>query len=227
MSKLKGASAGGSETIDRLQAMNEPLCLENPIPALSTAIPLAPANAISVICDEHRFLATVMQAWINLFKDARDKDIQPDAPMMKEMVRYIQAFSALHSPKEDNYLFRKLRERTAEAIPELDNLERQHLRDKQQVIELAVLVDRYATGEASVADTEQAVSRYSQAIWEHMGREESVILPLAQRYLGIDDWSEIEEAFQNNIVLHSGGDTDSEFKRLLSHIINHAHASSN
>ncbi|HQR59235.1 MAG TPA: universal stress protein UspA, partial [Azonexus sp.] len=72
---------------------------------------------------------------------------------------------------------------------------------------------------------EQAVSRYAQSIWEHMGREEGVILPLAQRHLTEEDWIEINEAFQMNRDPRFGGDTDAEFKRLFSRIVNLAPAS--
>ena len=33
------------------------------------------------------------------------------------------------------------------------------------------------------------MSRYATFVWEHMGREEGVILPAAQRYLLTEDWS--------------------------------------
>ena len=203
--------------------------INSEIPVLVSAMaePPIPAQAIGIIRDEHRSLAAVLHAWQHLFKDAQGKGARPDAALMQAMVHYIQAFPvALHHPKEDEYLFRKLRERTAEANPELDELERQHVRDEKQVLELAALVDRYATGAASVADVEQAVSHYAQTIWEHMGREEGVILPLAQRHLTDEDWTEINAAFQQNRDPRFGGDTDAEFKRLFSRIVNLAPSSS-
>jgi nucleotide-binding universal stress UspA family protein/hemerythrin-like domain-containing protein len=202
--------------------------INSEIPVLVSAMaePPIPAQAIGIIRDEHRSLAAVLHAWQHLFKDAQGRNAKPDAVLMKAMVRYIQDFPvALHHPKEDDYLFRKLRERTSEANPELDELERQHVRDEQQVIELAALVDHYAAGEASVADVEKGVSHYAQSIWEHMGREEGVILPLAQRHLTDEDWIEINEAFQKNMDPRFGGDTDAEFKRLFSRIVNLAPSS--
>lgn len=197
--------------------------INSEIPVLVSAMaePPIPAQAIGIIRDEHRSLAAVLHAWQHLLKDAQGKGEKPDAALMQAMVHYIQAFPvALHHPKEDEYLFRKLRERTAEANPELDELEHQHVRDEKQVLELAALVDRYAAGAASVADVEQAVSHYAQTIWEHMGREEGVILPLAQRHLTDEDWTEINAAFQQNRDPRFGGDTDAEFKRLFSRIVN-------
>jgi nucleotide-binding universal stress UspA family protein/hemerythrin-like domain-containing protein len=201
---------------------------EIPVLVSATAEPPVPARAIAIIRDEHRSLAAVLHAWQHLFKSASGSDTRPDAALMKAMVRYIQDFPvALHHPKEDDYLFRKLRERTAEANPELDELEHQHVRDAQQVAELAALVDRYASGAATVADVEAGVASYAQSIWEHMGREEGVILPLAQRHLTDEDWEEINEAFQKNRDPRFGGETDAEFKRLFSQIVNLAPSSSN
>ena len=194
---------------------------EIPVLVSAMADPPVPAQAIAIIRDEHRSLAAVLHAWLHLFTENQGKNARPDAALMQAMVRYIQEFPvALHHPKEDDYLFRKLRERTAVANPELDELERQHIRDEQLVIELAALVERYAANEATVSQMEQAVSSYAQSIWEHMGREEGVILPLAQHHLTEEDWIEINEAFQKNRDPRFGGDTDAEFKRLFSRIVN-------
>jgi nucleotide-binding universal stress UspA family protein/hemerythrin-like domain-containing protein len=218
------ASHGRRSTIGMmLGSQTLKVLVNSEIPVLVSAMadPPVPAQAIAIIRDEHRSLAAVLHAWQHLFKDAQGKDTRPDAGLMKAMVHYIQEFPvALHHPKEDDYLFRKLRERTAEANPELDELEHQHVRDEQMVNELAAQVDGYAAGEVTVAEMEQGVSRYAQSIWEHMGREEGVILPLAQRHLTEEDWIEINEAFQKNRDPRFGGDTDAEFKRLFSRIVN-------
>ena len=183
-------------------------------------------KSIAIIQDEHRSITAVIEGLRQVLREIEAGRRAPDFELLAAMFRYIEAFpERLHHPKEDEYLFRKLRERTAEANPELDELERQHVRDEKQVLELAALVDRYAAGTASVADVEQAVSHYAQTIWEHMGREEGVILPLAQRHLTDEDWIEINEAFQKNMDPRFGGDTDAEFKRLFSRIVNLAPSS--
>jgi nucleotide-binding universal stress UspA family protein/hemerythrin-like domain-containing protein len=202
--------------------------INSEIPVLVSAMaePPIPAQAIGIIRDEHRSLAAVLHAWQHLFKDATAKGARPDAALMQAMIRYIQDFPvALHHPKEDDYLFRKLRDRTSAANAELDELEHQHVRDEALVKELAAQVEQYAAGEISPADMEQSVSRYAQSIWEHMGREEGVILPMAQRHLTEEDWTEINAAFQMNRDPRFGGDTDAEFKRLFSRIVNLAPSS--
>lgn len=197
--------------------------INSEIPVLVSAMadPPVPAQAIATIRDEHRSLAAVLHAWLHVLKPTKPGDPAPDPVLMQAMVHYIQAFPvALHHPKEEDYLFRKLRERTSAINPELDELERQHVRDEQMVGELANIVQQYADGTKSATDLEKAVSAYAKFIWEHMGREEGVILPEAQRYLTEADWLEINAAFSENRDPRFGGETDAEFKHLFSRIVN-------
>jgi len=197
--------------------------INSEIPVLVSAMadPPAPAQAIATIRDEHRSLAAVLHAWLHALKPAGDGKAAPDPALMKAMVHYIQAFPvALHHPKEEDYLFRKLRERTAAVNPELEELERQHDRDEQMVADLATAVDEYIAGRKSAETLEKSVAAYANFMWEHMGREEGVILPEAQRYLTDADWSEINAAFSENRDPRFGGETDAEFRHLFSRIVN-------
>jgi hemerythrin-like domain-containing protein len=194
---------------------------EIPVLVAATRNPAAPARAAGIIRDEHRSLASVLHAWTHLITTARREGTQPDPALMRAIVRYIQDFPvALHHPKEDDYLFRLLRQRTSSVNADLDELERQHERDKQMVAELAAMVENVASGGVGLAAMESAVSRYATFIWDHLGREESVILPAAQRYLKPEDWVEIDAAFSANKDPRFGGDTDMQYKQLFSRIVN-------
>jgi nucleotide-binding universal stress UspA family protein/hemerythrin-like domain-containing protein len=205
----------GSQTLKVLVSAGMPVLVA------ATSNPPANAQAIGIIRDEHRSLGAVLHAWLHLLdRDQASPDVPRDQ-LMRAMVHYIRSFPmALHHPKEDEYLFRKLRERTTRCNAELDELERQHERDRQLLDELAALVEQHLAGEADAASVREAVSRYAHFIWEHMGREEGVILPAAQRYLTQEDWDEISAAFLANRDPRFGGDTDAEFKRLFSRIVN-------
>jgi nucleotide-binding universal stress UspA family protein/hemerythrin-like domain-containing protein len=193
---------------------------EIPVLVSATSNPPVPTQAIGIIRDEHRSLAAVLHAWLHLLRTSHGREA-PDPALMRAMVRYIQDFPvALHHPKEEEYLFAKLRSRTSQCNAELDELQRQHERDHQLVDELAAAVERLAGGAGNLADIEQAVSRYALFIWEHMGREEGVIIPAAQRYLTDADWDEINAAFSENRDPRFGGDTDAEFRRLFSRLVN-------
>ena len=209
----------GSQTLKVLMHAGIPVLVS------ATANPAPPARAVGIIRDEHRSLAAVLRAWMHLIGSARREGTQPDPAVMRAIVRYLETFPvALHHPKEDEYLFRKLRERTSETDADIDELERQHARDRELVAELAAMVDRQASGGVDLADLESAVTRYANFTWEHLGREEGVILPAAERHLTEADWLEINAAFAENRDPRFGGDADAEFRRLFSRIVNLAPA---
>jgi nucleotide-binding universal stress UspA family protein/hemerythrin-like domain-containing protein len=205
----------GSQTLKVLMNAGMPVLVS------ATANPTPPARAIGIIRDEHRSLAAVLHAWMHLIATARRQGGHPDRTLMGAILRYIETFPvALHHPKEDEYLFRKLRQRTSEVDAELDALERQHEHDRELVAELAEMVEREANGALALPELERAVIRYATFIWEHLGREESVVLPAAERHLWESDWAEINTAFAENRDPRFGGDTDAEFRRLFSRIVN-------
>ena len=192
-----------------------------PVLVSATANPTMASRVIGIIRDEHRSLSAVLHAWMHLMAAARSHDLKPDPALMRAIVGYLHRFPvAQHHPKEDEYLFRKLRERTTEANAELDELERQHTRDRQLVEDLAAMVEDLANGLTDVAGVQEAVGRYAKFVWEHLGREEGVILPLAERVLTSEDWAEIDAAFADNRDPRFGGDTEAEFRRLFSRIVN-------
>lgn len=159
--------------------------------------PGAHAHAIGVIRDEHRAIAAVMHAWLDALSAARTQAADVDVMAMRLMLRYLQQFAAaVHHPKEEAQLFRRLRRREPALAFELDELQRQHRRDAQLLAGLAHHLDVLAdTGGAALDELERAVQAYAEFLWNHLGREEAVILPAAQRCLRAHDWREIDAAF--------------------------------
>jgi len=212
--------AFASETLSVL--MNSGL----PVLVSSTGELPPPARAIGIIRDEHRSLAAVMHAWLQALATARQAGTEADPALMRAIVRYVQEFPLkLHHPKEEAHLFARLRERTTSCNAELDELERQHERDAQLVAALAQRVDALAAGDgearlAATAALHDEVSRYASFLWDHLGREEGVILPAAQRHLLAEDWLAIDDAFAQNRDPLSGAATDKEFRQLFSRIVN-------
>jgi nucleotide-binding universal stress UspA family protein/hemerythrin-like domain-containing protein len=196
-----------------------------PVLVAATGEPSTAAHAIGILRDEHRSLAAVLHAWMHALARAREEARAPDPTLMRAIVRYVRAFPlALHHPKEEQHLFRRLRERTPVVNAELDELERQHERDRQLVDEIATLVDALegagdATRMSMTRTLEDAVARYATFLWDHMGREEGVILPAAQRHLDADDWAAIDAAFAANADPRFGSETDRDFRHLFSRIV--------
>ncbi|RJG02996.1 universal stress protein [Noviherbaspirillum sedimenti] len=203
----------GSQTLQVLAGTKIPVLVT------ATAGSAAATQAIGILQDEHRSLAAVLHAWLFMLASPQTSGMTPDAAQMQAMLHYIRTFPlTLHHPKEQQYLFGKLRERTSALNAELDELERQHERDGRLVAELSSLVDRYAAGSATAGEVEAAVAAYAKLTWEHLGREEGVILPAALRYLTDEDWAVIHSAFAENKGPHFGNDMDAEFQRLYARI---------
>ena len=175
-----------------------------PVLVSSTGEPAAPSRAIGIIRDEHRSLAAVMHAWMHALAAAREAGTEVDAALMRAIVRYIQQFPVkLHHPKEEEQLFRRLRQRTTSCDAQLDELGRQHGRDHELVAALAQQVEALAAADAparmrATRTLEDEVARYATFLWDHFGLEEGVILPAAQRHLLAEDWAAIDAAFMEN-----------------------------
>jgi nucleotide-binding universal stress UspA family protein/phage FluMu protein gp41 len=147
------------------------------------------------IRDQHRLLTIVLRAWLHLLDQADREGAPPDVDLMRAMAHYIVEFPlARDQPKEYDYLFLVLRGRTAMVHAELDELERQHERERVMAEALGGMVERYDQGQVTLAQLHGAVETYARFIWEHMGRVEGVILPAARRYLTDADWNEIQSA---------------------------------
>lgn len=191
--------------------------------------PAPPAHAIGIIRDEHRSLAAVLHAWMHLLATARSTGTAADPASMRAIVRYLQIFpTALHDPKEEDHLFKRLQARTSTVNAELDELERLHSRDLERVADLARRVDTLAaaSGEAAVTatrDLDDAVRSYAAFVWDHLGREEGVILPAAQRHLTEADWTAIDAAFMKNRDPGAGDKAALEARQLFSRIVGTAH----
>ncbi len=212
-----------SETLSVLRTAGLPVLVS------ATRDPQTPARAIGIIRDEHRSLAAVMHAWMHALASSRTEGAPVDPALTHAIIRYIRTFPvALHHPKEEEHLFRRLRQRTDTVNADLDELERQHERDRELVAELARLAETLtsAADERAAADAaralEDAVHAYASFLWAHLGREESVILPAAQRHLTETDWSAIDAAFEANRDPGFAGETEKQYRQLFSRIVNAA-----
>ena len=173
--------------------------------------------------DEHCSLATVLNAWLHLLDHCDRQDSAADVDLMRIMAHYIAEFPlALDQPKEYDYLFLVLRSRTALVNAELDELERQHERERVMAETLGSLVERYGQRQATLAQLRGAVETYAHFMWEHMGRVEGVILPAAQRYLTEADWNEIQSAATRPDGPRARGETRAAWQQLFSRIAQHA-----
>ena len=104
-------------------------------------------TALTIILDEHRSLAAVTHGLRFLVREMREKNIEPDGKLLWAMLYYIDTFpQKLHHPKEEAYLFRRLKMRTREADKAILVLEEQHRSGAEHVKALEMALGRYQAG---------------------------------------------------------------------------------
>ncbi len=180
------------------------------------------SDAIAIIRDEHRSFAAVLQGLTWLVTEIRERRLQPDFRLFAAILSYIDAFpEKLHHPKEDEYIYARLRKRSPGIAPVLDELEAEHVRGRAFITELAGALDRYRReGAAAFAAFEAAATAYVDFHWAHMRKEEDVVLPIAEAALSADDWKAIDAAFASNDDPLVGVDATRESRELFRRIVN-------
>ncbi len=157
-------------------------------------------QAIQKIRDEHRSISAVLHALKQLARDAQDVRVKPGFDALRAMIRYIDEYpERMHHPKEDEYLFARLEARAPEAKPLVDSLKAEHEKGARLVRDLERSLLIFEDGApAGAREFLEAVNAYAEFHWKHMRREETEVLPLAERYLTPEDWRAIDEAFDTN-----------------------------
>ncbi len=141
----------GSQTQRVLQHTTIPVLVSTVERNVQAAAHNAP---VATIRDEHRSLAAVIYGLEYVVRETREHGTAPQFPLLRAMLAYIKGFpEKLHHPKEETYLFRKLRLRTTEFNETLDELERQHATGSRLVAELEQALDRYEADPARASPT--------------------------------------------------------------------------
>jgi len=177
-------------------------------------------EAIRIIQDEHRSLAAVLHGMLYLVHEIRDRGTKPDFDVLGAMVYYIDAFpERFHHPKEDHYLFARLRLRHPDAALLLDRLQIEHRVGAQKIRTLEQALTRYQQGGATeFSPFMAAVESYAAFHWDHMRAEEKELLPLAEKHLTAVDWEAIDAAFLGHTDPMLGAVAGSGYEALFTRI---------
>lgn len=177
-------------------------------------------KAIHVIRDEHRALAAVLKAMEFTVAGVRDGRFPADLRLFAMLVDYIvRVPEESHHPKEDEVLFPLVRAACPEAVPILDDLEEQHRKGKDHLLELALALIHYgAVGANGFERFALVVERYLSFNWAHIELEEKRLLPLLEDRLDATARATIDAAFAANADPWRG--RDGEFVDLFTAIVN-------
>jgi hemerythrin-like domain-containing protein len=177
--------------------------------------------ATDIIHSEHRSMAAVLHGLLYFSRRINAGRPAPDYKVLRHMLYYIDVFpERFHHPKEDEYLFAKLRHRTRDAEDIVSRLEKDHARGEDKIRALMQGVIRMECGGGAYGKEFAAlVEDYAQFHWRHMGLEEDIILPLADRTLTEEDWGEIDAAFSGNADPLVGIEAKNGFDELFRRIV--------
>lgn len=180
------SSPGERAACDRLE-----LVMSEPCPAR--------LSALAIIRGEHAAFDGAL-SWIRgHLALARAHRIAPDPGTFQRGLAFIATFMEnFHHPKEDEFLFKAVRERTREADEVLANLQQQHAEMPEQFRNLRLALSGARQGATSqLDDFADLFGRFADAQVEHMGLE-SGVFAMAERVLKPADWGVIDAAFRAN-----------------------------
>ena len=178
-------------------------------------------EAIRIINDEHRSISAVLSGLTSLAALAQDAKVRPEFEVLRAMIYYIDAFpERMHHPKEDRHLFARLLQRDPGARALVQGLQAEHVMGAKLVRDLErALMEFEQAWPKGAKRFAAAVEAYSQFHWDHMGKEENELLPLARKALTAEDWDAIGTAFAGNedpVADLREKDFDKLFQRIVS-----------
>ena len=182
-------------------------------------------SALQIIRDEHASLAAMLQSMRMMVQRGPADDRRHFFEVVRAMLFYIDEFpERLHHPKESNLLFPKVVKLAPKVMGAIDKLERDHLASEKAVRDMQHLLLAWELlGEGRRQVFEEALEQYIRAYLEHMGLEESAILPEAERCFSAEDWQALDAAFaQNADPLTGHYPPAQEFEKLFSLIVTRA-----
>ncbi|CDY79152.1 Hemerythrin HHE cation binding region [Caballeronia glathei] len=179
-------------------------------------------RAVQTIIREHQQLSAVVNG-MRRFVDALDSGSHAPGPMvLRAMLYYVREYpEQVHHPKEDKYLFMRLRLRTNELDDVIDELEAQHVQGEARVRSLERALTRYEVdGDSAIPALRKMVEEYEAFYSDHRRLEEEVVLPAALRFLNTGDWIELDEAFGANRDPFDSSELEGDLDHLYSVIVN-------
>lgn len=109
-------------------------------------------KSLNIIHDEHRALAAMLSGLRAIASGIEAGRLKPDFDLIASMIEYIDKVpEKVHHPKEDQYLFAKLRLRSPEALPVIERLEEEHRQGETRINTLRAALAHYRqVGEAGL-----------------------------------------------------------------------------
>ncbi|MEB0140142.1 MULTISPECIES: hemerythrin domain-containing protein [unclassified Undibacterium] len=178
--------------------------------------------SIDIIHHEHEHLSAVIQGMLYFVRGIEKGSAAPDLKVFRAMLYYIAEYpEKVHHPKEDQYLFTKIRERTHQLDAALEELTEQHSQGERLVHQLQDALLQYEfVGTPAFPNFRDLVEQYASFYYAHMAVEEQSIMPIARQVLNVSDWQEVDLAFMENRTRLDQAGERYRYEQLFSLIVN-------
>lgn len=175
-------------------------------------------DALRIISEDHNNLWRLATTVDQLATDM-ESGAPLEAAFFGSVLDYIEQFvERSHHPKEDDYLFARLRLRSAEADVLLDALQAEHQAGLARLQALRASLAGAQRGQLPLALLVSQLHGYTAGIKSHILKEERQVLPLARACLVEEDWEYINRAFLDNNDPVFGAQAQAEFRALYHRI---------
>ncbi len=183
-------------------------------------------TALTVIRNEHAALSAMLRTLVLLLEQHRRQRSLPPFDVLRAMLFYVDEFpERLHHTKESELLFPSCaraacrRARSSTGLTETTRAANAPF----AIWNTSWLGFEMMAGTAQLESRreqfEQAVRQYVDFYLDHMRVEESVVLPLAEKVLSVEDWTEVDAAFATNRDPLTGHEPDADYAPLFSRIV--------
>lgn len=180
-------------------------------------------QALDIIRREHTRIGSVLTCLRALSVEVSRGGWRPHSSLLFTILEYLDSFAATyHHPKEEQHLFKMLRQRRPECAATLDRLVREHTEGRALLAQLRESLDAFWRDPRSVDRFRQAADAYLTFERRHMESEETEILPLAEKALKTRDWDEIGQAFSDNEDPLFGKSRARLYDELYDYVLEHA-----
>lgn len=178
--------------------------------------------ALNKIRAEHRTLAAVINNLKEMVVEVQSGKSAMDFSLFWLMIHYIDSFpDQFHHPKESDWLFRLVKERTNAADALIGELLHQHELEPIALGNIRKCLGNYEAGVPGSLDALVAeINAYADFTWKHLKAEEHEFFVFADSHLTSSDWDEIAQAFSKNNDPLAGHAESNHFSQLFKEILN-------
>ena len=172
-------------------------------------------EALRIIKDEHRNLWRLAITLEQVVAEM-ERDQKADPAFLGSVLDYFEHFmDGCHHRKEDEHLFRILRQRSEAAGPLIDRLQAEHRNAPANLAALRLQLADTAAGRGTVSGLAEALRLYINDQKAHIRAEEKDVFPIAAEVFTAADWAEVDAAFLDNDDPLFGSAARAEFRELF------------